>query len=98
MARILIIDDNADHQAIFGRFVEYAGHQALITATAANGLACARKQIPDLIVLDLRLPDLDGWAVANTLRSDPRTRQIPVLIMTAEPRARELLATKALEY
>ena len=98
MARILIIDDNADHRAIFGRFIEYAGHQAIGVATALDGLTYTRQQLPDMVVLDLRLPDLDGWTVASRLRSHPHTQQIPVLIMTAEPLARELIAAPAAEY
>lgn len=98
MARILIIDDNADHRAIFGRFIEHAGHQAIGVATASDGLAYTRQQLPDIVVLDLRLPDMDGWAVASRLRSNPRTQHIPVLIMTAEPLARELIAAPTTVY
>ncbi len=97
MASILIIEDNADHRAIFGRFLEAAGHQTIGTATGASGLACAQQQIPDLIVLDIRLPDMEGWAVASSLNSDANTQHIPVLIMTAEPLAREQIATQAFE-
>ena len=93
MARILIIEDNADHQIIFGRFLECAGHQTISAATGAGGLICAQQQIPDLIMLDLRLHDMDGWDVARKLKSNPRTQHIPVLILTAEPLAREVLAT-----
>ena len=98
MAQILIIDDNVDHRAIFGRFIEYAGHRVIGVGTALEGLAYTQQQIPDLIALDLRLPDMDGWAVANNLRSNPRTRQIPLLLMTAEPLARERIAATTPEY
>ena len=98
MARILIIDDNADHRAIFGRFIEHAGHEAIGVGTASDGLTYSRQQLPDMIVLDLRLPDLDGWTVASRLRSNPRTQQIPVVIMTAEPLAREQIVALATEY
>jgi CheY-like chemotaxis protein len=95
MARILIIEDNADHRAIFRRLIEHAGHAAISVATASEGLTYTRQQLPDLILLDLRLPDLDGWTVTSTLKSDPRTEHIPVLILTAEPVAQELIATPA---
>ena len=98
MARILIIEDNADHRALFGRFLECAGHRTIGAAAGADGLLCARQQLPDLIMLDLRPPDLDGWAVAHILKSNPRTQHIPVLIMTAEPLARERIAAQAFEY
>jgi CheY-like chemotaxis protein len=98
MARILIIDDNAEHRVIFGRFIEYAGHQAIGVATAVAGLTYTRQQLPDVVVLDLRLPDLDGWTVASRLRSNPRTQQIPVVITTAEPLTRQQIAAPATEY
>lgn len=97
MARILIIDDDAEHRAIFGRFIEYAGHQAIGVATASDGLTYTRQQLPDVVVLDLRLPDFDGWTVASRLKSNPHTHQIPVLIVTAEPLARERIAASAAE-
>src|SRR3954451_11303215 len=98
MARILIIYDNEEHRAIFGRFIEYAGHQAIGVTTAFDGLAYTRQQLPDVVVLDLRLPDMDGWAVASRLRSNPRTQHIPVLLMTAEPLAREQIEASAAQY
>ena len=98
MARILTIEDNADHRAIFGRFLERAGYQTISAASGAEGLVYAQQQPPDLIVLDLRLPDTNGWTVARTLKSDPHTQHIPVLIVTAEPLARERLTTPAFEY
>jgi CheY-like chemotaxis protein len=98
MAQILIIDDNADHRAIFGRFIEYAGHRAIGAATASEGLACAQQHTPDMIVIDLRLPDMDGWALAGSLRSNPRTRRIPLLLTTAEPLNQARIADPAHEY
>jgi CheY-like chemotaxis protein len=98
MAQILIIDDNADHRAIFGRFIEHAGHRAIGAATASEGFAFAQQHIPDVIVIDLRLPDMDGWALASSLRSNPGTRQIPLLLTTAEPISQARIAGSAHEY
>src|SRR6186713_125552 len=95
MARVLIIEDNIDHQMLFERFLTRAGYQTIGVASGAEGLASAQQHMPDLIILDLRLCDMDGWEVARVLKSDPRTRHIPVLILTAEPLERELLATPA---
>src|SRR3954471_6738859 len=98
MAYILIIEDNADHRDIFGRLLAGAGHRTIGAAAGADGLVSAQQQLPDLIVLDIRLPDTNGWEVARTLKFDPRTQHIPVLIMTADPLARELLAKPGFEY
>jgi CheY-like chemotaxis protein len=80
---------------LFERFLNRAGHQTISVASGVEGLVSAQQQIPDLIMLDLRLHDMNGWDVARTLKSEPRTRHIPVLILTAEPLERELLAAPA---
>jgi len=98
MTSILIIEDNSDHRSIFKRILERNGYIAIDVADAGAGLAAAQRQPIDLIVLDIRLPDMDGWAVASALRSNPRTRSIPLLLMTATPMDRELIAAQASEY
>ena len=98
MTCILIIEDNSDHRSIFRRILERHGYITIDAADAASGLAAARRQSPDLIVLDIRLPDMDGWAVASALRSDPRTRHVPLLLMTATPIDREVIAAQASDY
>lgn len=98
MAHILIVEDNADHQLIFKRFLEVAGHLTSAATSGADGLAAALQRPPDLVVLDLRLRDMDGWLVARALKSEPHSRRIPILIMTAEPITSDILAQRAGDY
>ncbi|MCC6179928.1 MAG: response regulator [Chloroflexi bacterium] len=81
--RILIVDDEPDNREVIASIVEdILGYQAITAATGARGLERARER-PDLILLDLRLPDLSGFEVARRLSSDPATRGIPILAITA---------------
>jgi DNA-binding response OmpR family regulator len=81
MKRILVVEDNADLAGGLQRNLEHEGHRASVAATAAQALALASREVPDLIVLDLGLPDRDGYYVLEQLRE--RGCQSPVLILSA---------------
>ena len=82
-ARVLIVDDEPDQVEMYQYALEEAGFRVLAAFTGETGVARAREATPDLIVLDLRLPDTTGWDVCRTLKSDPATEQIPIVILTA---------------
>jgi CheY-like chemotaxis protein len=80
--RVLIVDDIEDNRRIYAMFLEFSG---FVVTSAANGheaLARARALRPDVIVMDLALPGLDGWETTRRLRRDRRTRDIPVIALT----------------
>jgi DNA-binding response OmpR family regulator len=81
MARILVVEDNADLAYGLQRNLEYEGHDVTVEGNGQRGLVRARHAPPDLIVLDLMLPGLDGFAFLQTLRTNKLT--MPVLILTA---------------
>ncbi len=84
VAKILVVDDNPDNVELARVVVEGAGYA---TATAADGieaLECVKASLPDLILLDLMMPRLDGLGVLRELRSNPATSQIPVIMLTAK--------------
>lgn len=83
MLRILIIEDSPVNMLLTGAILERAGHVALKAETAAEGLALARNQRPDLILMDVQLPDMDGLEATRLLRADARTSNIPVIALTA---------------
>lgn len=83
MARILIIEDSPTNMMLAVRIVQSAGHTALEAPCAADGLELARARMPDLILMDMHLPDLDGLAATAMLKADPQTRAIPVVALTA---------------
>jgi CheY-like chemotaxis protein len=80
--RILLVDDFPDNREMYALYLEYAGFEVAEAATGYEALTQAFAQIPDLIVMDLSLPGLDGWEATRRLKSDPRTSQIPVLALT----------------
>ena len=82
---VLIVDDNARNRKLAADVLRHAGFRTLEAATAAEGITAAARSVPDVILMDLRLPDLDGAVAVGMLRADPRTSRIPVAAMTALP-------------
>lgn len=80
---VLIVDDNDRNRKLARDVLGFAGFRTLGAATAAEGIALASEQLPDVILMDLRLPDLDGAEAVRRLRVGPRTSRIPVVAVTA---------------
>ena len=80
---VLIVDDNEQNAKLARDVLEHAGMRTLSAATAADGLALARTHLPDVVLMDLRLPDLAGDVAARQLGADERTAQIPVVALSA---------------
>ncbi len=84
MARVLVIEDEADLREVLDYNLTKEGHRVTLVSTGADGLRTAREQQPELILLDLMLPDTTGTAVCKTLKKDPATRDIRVIMVTAK--------------
>jgi two-component system cell cycle response regulator DivK len=82
---VLIVDDNDRNRKLAGDVLRLARFRTLEAVTAAEGIALASEHLPDVILMDLRLPDLDGTEAARMLRAEPRTSHIPVVAVTALP-------------
>ena len=82
---VLIVDDNDRNRKLAVDVLRLARFRTLEAVTAAEGIALASEHLPDAILMDLRLPDLDGTEAARILRADPRTSRIPVVAVTALP-------------
>ena len=82
-ANILIIDDEPDMLELVSFHVRAAGHKVLQAATGKAGLHSAQSNLPDLIILDVMLPDLEGFTICEMLRRLPSTASTPVLMLTA---------------
>jgi two-component system cell cycle response regulator DivK len=80
---VLIVDDNEKNRKLARDVLCAAGFHTLAAATGAEAIALAAEQLPDVVLLDLRLPDLDGVDVARALRDRGRTRRIPVVALSA---------------
>lgn len=83
MARILIIEDNAANMKLTSLLVGKAGHEVLRAVDAESGLTMARSAKPDLILMDIQLPGMDGLAATGELKNDPITEAIPIIALTA---------------
>lgn len=83
MARVLIIEDNAANMKLAVLLLQNAGHAVMCAADAETGLTIARADPPDLILMDIQLPDMDGLAATALLKQDPVTAAIPVIALTA---------------
>jgi CheY-like chemotaxis protein len=80
---VLLVEDDPDLLRFAQVTLRLGGYRPLTATDGATALALARKARPRLVVLDLRLPELDGWQVLETLRAEPRTAGLPVLVLTA---------------
>jgi CheY-like chemotaxis protein len=80
---VLIVDDNPDVREICSLTLDHAGYHVLRACNGAEGVAMAREAMPDMVVMDGRMPLLGGWDAARMLKSDPRTAPIPVVAFTA---------------
>lgn len=83
MKKALIVEDERDAAQLASGFVKLWKFDPVVAATGQEGLSLAQRVQPDLVLLDLFLPDLDGFEVCRRLRSDPRTRRTPIVMVTA---------------
>ena len=83
MCRLLLIEDNELNRDMLSRRLESRGYQVIMAVDGQEGLALAQSQSPDLILMDMSLPLIDGWEATRRLKANPATRAIPVLALTA---------------
>jgi two-component system phosphate regulon response regulator PhoB len=84
MARILVIEDEPDLQKVLAYNLKQAGYEVLSALNGQKGLRDIKEGLPDLVLLDLMLPDIPGTEVCKSMKLDPKTRDIPVIMLTAK--------------
>ncbi len=82
-AKILLIEDNEQNRYLVTFLLEQRGHEVVSAESGPLGLELAAKVIPDLILLDIQLPEMDGYAVARALKSNPALKSIPIVAVTS---------------
>jgi CheY-like chemotaxis protein len=83
MARILLVEDNEMNRDMLSRRLVRRGHQVTTATDGPAGIASANESRPDLILMDISLPGMDGWEATKALRSQPQTASIPIIALTA---------------
>lgn len=84
MARILIVDDSPSQLLGIQRIVERLGHETLLAQNGADGVQVAKAELPDVVLMDVVMPELNGFQATRTLQRDPNTRDIPVILVTTK--------------
>lgn len=83
MARILVIEDDEGLRGRLVKVLRFEGHETSDAGDGREGIELARSEQPDLVISDLMMPGINGFGTCRALRDDPRTRHIPVLVLTA---------------
>ena len=87
MAKILIVEDNEMNRDMLSRRLIRRGYQIAMAIDGAQGIAAATTESPDLILMDMSLPVVDGWEATRRLKAEPQTRGIPIIGLTAHAMA-----------
>ena len=83
MKTILIVEDNEDNRLIYSQYLTHAGYRVVEAANGAEGLEAARRDPPDIILMDISMPVMDGLTATRHLKADPELAAIPVVALTA---------------
>jgi two-component system, cell cycle response regulator DivK len=81
--QILVVEDNERNLKLVRDVLQFAGYEVIAARSGEQGVSLARQRVPDLVLMDLQLPAMDGAEALRILRDDPRTRRIPVVAVTA---------------
>ena len=87
MSKVLLVEDNEENRDGLSRHLRRKGFEVLVAVDGQQGVEAARSGAPDLILMDMSLPVLDGWEATRRLKADPQTRHIPVIALTAHAMA-----------
>ena len=95
MSKILLVEDNETNREMLSRRLLKRGYEVVLALDGESGLSLANSEVPDLILMDMSLPILDGWEATRRLKASSTTRQIPIIALTAHAMSSD--RNKALE-
>ena len=87
MKTILIVEDNEDNRLIYSQYLTHGGYRVLEAANGLEGIEAARRERPDIVLMDISMPIMDGLTATRHLKGDPETQSIPVIALTAHAMA-----------
>jgi CheY-like chemotaxis protein len=80
---VLLVEDNEDNRIVYSTILQHFGYRVMEALNGEEGIAKARAEKPDLILMDISIPVIDGWEATQVLKRDPETRSIPIVALTA---------------
>jgi two-component system, cell cycle response regulator DivK len=80
---VLLVEDNEDNRTVYRTILEHFGYGVIEARNGEDGVRMAREDSPDLILMDISIPVIDGWEATKILKADEQTRQIPIIALTA---------------
>ena len=92
MARILVAEDERDIRELISFTLRHCGHEVLTASNGEDALAIALRDLPDLVLLDIRMPRMTGYDVCRRLRADPTTQHVPIAFLSAKGQDSEIQA------
>ena len=81
--RVLLVEDNEDNRVIYTTVLQHVGFRVIEAQNGVEAIELARRELPDLILMDISIPEMDGWEATRILRRDPSTSSIPIIALTA---------------
>jgi CheY-like chemotaxis protein len=81
--KLLLVEDNEDNRIIYSTVLRHIGYTVIEAVDGVQAIALARSELPDLILMDISIPEVDGWEATRIIRADPATRDIPIIALTA---------------
>ncbi len=91
---VLLVEDNEDNRIVYQTILEHRGYRVHEATNGEEGLRLARETLPDVILMDISIPIIDGWTATRLLREDPATAQIPVIALTAHALAADRIKAR----
>ena len=95
---LLLVEDNEDNRIIYSTVLRHLGYEVVEALDGAQAIALARSVLPDLILMDISIPEVDGWEATRILRQDPTTKDIPIVALTAHALADDREKATALGF
>ena len=95
---LLLVEDNEDNRIIYSTVLRHIGYDVVEAVDGIQAIALARSVLPDLILMDISLPQVDGWEATRVLREDPLTRDIPIIALTAHALADDRERAQAIGF
>lgn len=80
---VLLVEDNEDNLVVYRTILEHVGYRVVEARDGEEGVERAKRELPDLILMDISIPKMDGWEATQRLKADPETRDIPIVALTA---------------